>query len=459
MIQPSPERHALLRALPSVDGVLNDPAVQPLLGPHPRALRKRAVQQALEQARRRIREQGGPSFAHADLESALARLTAPKLRRVINATGTVLHTNLGRAPLAEAALARVHEVGRGYCNLEFDLEEGARGSRCAPVVELLQDLTGAEDALVVNNCAAATLLVLTALSQWREAVVSRGELVEIGGGFRVPDVMRQSGCSLVEVGTTNRTRAADYDAACTARTALIVKIHRSNFAIVGFSLEAEISELAEVARRRGVTLFHDLGSGNLERLEGDGLSGEQTVRESVLAGADVVAFSGDKLLGGPQGGIVVGSAELITRIRAHPLYRALRVDKLTLAALEATLGLYRDGRAGEIPARALLLQSEEALEARAGRLEQLLRGAGVAEVRSLAVEGLVGGGALPLARPVSWACTVPSGSPEAWQERLRAEPVPVVVRVADGQLVLDVRCLEDADLERVAASVAVTREG
>jgi L-seryl-tRNA(Ser) seleniumtransferase len=456
---PSTDRQALLRALPPVDELLNDPALGPVLAPHPRALRKRAVQEGVARARSRILATGGPGFCPEDVRAALEALTRPRLRRVLNATGTVLHTNLGRAPLAPEALARVQEIGRGYSNLEYDLDEGARGSRYAPVVDLLRELTGAEDAVVVNNCAAATLLVLTALGQWQEAVVSRGELVEIGGGFRVPDVMRQSGCALVEVGTTNRTRAADYEAACTGRTALLVKVHRSNFAIVGFSQEASVGELAEVGRSRGVPVFHDLGSGNLEPLSADGLSGEQTVRDSVLAGADVVAFSGDKLLGGPQSGIVVGRADLLSRVRAHPLNRALRVDKLTVAALEATLALYRDGRADEVPARALLLQEESALEARALRLQEALMHVGIDDARCLAVEGLVGGGTLPLARPVSWACTVPSATPEEWQERLRRLPLPVVVRVADGQLLLDVRCLAEGDLPEVASALSRTRDG
>ena len=456
MIQPDAVRQQLLRQLPAVEAVLQDPAFVTLLAPHPRAVRKRAVQRAVASVRRRLVEQGGPGLQAADLESALAEINRPNLRRVLNATGTVLHTNLGRAPLAAAALERIQEVGRGYCNLEFDLEEGARGSRYAPVVELLRELTGAEDALVVNNCAAATLLVLAALAQWQEAVVSRGELVEIGGGFRIPDVMRQSGCSLVEVGTTNRTRAADYDAACSRRTALLVKVHRSNFALVGFSEEATLGELVAVGRARGVPVFHDLGCGNLSPLEGEGLTPESTVRESVEAGVDVVAFSGDKLLGGPQAGIIVGRAALLSRVRAHPLNRALRVDKLTVAALEATLALYRDGRERDITAGALLAVDEAVLEDRAESLRGLLLAAGLEEVRTLAVEGQVGGGAMPLARPVSWAVALPSGEPEAWQDRLRAEALPVVGRVVDGQLLLDVRCLEDADLPGLAATMKRT---
>jgi L-seryl-tRNA(Ser) seleniumtransferase len=271
--------------------------------------------------------------------------------------------------------------------------------------------------------------------------------------------MRQSGCALVEVGTTNRTRAADYEAACSARTALLVKVHRSNFAVVGFSQEASVGELARIGKARAIPLFHDLGSGNLESLPGEGLAEEQTVRDSIQQGADVVAFSGDKLLGGPQSGIVVGRADLLARIREHPLNRALRVDKLTVAALEATLTLYRDGRSDEVPARALLLQDEVSLESRAIRLQEALTRAGLEDARCLPVEGLVGGGTLPLARPVSWACTVPSPTPEAWQDRLRRESTPVVVRVADGQVLLDVRCLDDGDLAAVAASVARTRDG
>lgn len=444
---------ALLRELPSIDELLRAPHLQSLLAAHPPKKKVAALRLAVTQARERILQGDPRGFEPADVAQALSTLSAHNLRRVLNATGTVLHTNLGRAPLAEAAIERVAEVSRGYSNLEYDLSEGERGSRYAPVVGLLQTLTSAEDAIVVNNCAAATLLVLSAIAGGKEAVVSRGELVEIGGGFRVPDVMRQSGATLIEVGTTNRTRLSDYELALTERSALLVKVHRSNFAMVGFTEDTSVADLAILGRRREVPVFHDLGSGNLERLEALGLAEETTVRASVEAGADLVAFSGDKLLGGPQAGVIVGRAALIEKVKRHPLNRALRVDKMTVAALEATLELYRDGRGSEVPARALLLTPHEGLQARADRLQALLTRHNVtASVRQ--VNGQVGGGAMPLAEPLSYACAVEAGSPDLLREKLlRAEP-PVIARVADNALLLDVRCLEEADLSAVALAAA-----
>lgn len=447
-----------LRALPSVDAVLGLPELAAALAAHPRPRVVEAVRVSLAAARARLQASGeGRPFNVAEVHRALAALARPRLRPVLNATGVVLHTNLGRAPLAREACAQVAAVAQGYCNLEFDLEEGERGSRFAPVVESLCRLTGAEDALVVNNCAAATLLVLTALAEQREVVVSRGELVEIGGGFRIPDVMRQSHATLVEVGTTNRTRRLDYEQALSERTALVAKVHRSNFALVGFTEEVSVSELAPLCAPRGLPLFVDAGSGHLEPLEVAGLGAEATMRDHVEAGADLVAFSGDKLLGGPQAGIVVGRAALVARLRTHPLHRALRVDKMTVAALEATLELYRSGRADAVPARALLAQSPEALRLRAERLQvELARRAVSAEVVS--VEGQAGGGTLPLARLPSSACRV-EGEPEALLSRLREGEPAVVGRISDGWLVLDVRCVNDVDLAALAQAVAAASSG
>lgn len=447
-----------LRALPSVDAVLGLPELAAALAAHPRPRVVEAVRVSLAAARARLQASGeGRPFNVAEVHRALAALARPRLRPVLNATGVVLHTNLGRAPLASEACAQVAAVAQGYCNLEFDLEEGERGSRFAPVVESLCRLTGAEDALVVNNCAAATLLVLTALAEQREVVVSRGELVEIGGGFRIPDVMRQSHATLVEVGTTNRTRRLDYEQALSERTALVAKVHRSNFALVGFTEEVSVSELAPLCAPRGLPLFVDAGSGHLEPLEVAGLGAEATMRDHVEAGADLVAFSGDKLLGGPQAGIVVGRAALVARLRTHPLHRALRVDKMTVAALEATLELYRSGRADAVPARALLAQSPEALRLRAERLQvELARRAVSAEVVS--VEGQAGGGTLPLARLPSSACRV-EGEPEALLSRLREGEPAVVGRISDGWLVLDVRCVNDVDLAALAQAVAAASSG
>ncbi|WIG96940.1 L-seryl-tRNA(Sec) selenium transferase [Myxococcus sp. SDU36] len=451
-------KNALLRALPSVEQLLRRPSLEPLLSGVPRARAVAALRLAVDRARGRLVASGGPGFEDADVQHALDTLAAPGLRPVHNATGVVLHTNLGRAPLAASAVARVAEVARGYANLEYDLDEGARGSRYAPLVGLLRALTGAEDAVVVNNCAGAVLLVLAALASGRECVVSRGELVEIGGGFRVPEVMRQSGAKLVEVGTTNRTRLLDYSAALGSESALLVKVHRSNFALVGFTEEVEVAELAALGRARGVPVFQDLGAGALVPLKGEGLSRELTVAQAVAAGADVVAFSGDKLLGGPQAGVVVGRSALLARIKAHPLMRALRVDKLTVAALEATLVLYRDGRAEEVPVHRLLAQSPEDLRARAVRLEGLLAGRGV-RARVASVVGQVGGGAMPLAGLPSSACILTLETPETFLDRLRGGRSPVIGRIADGEVLLDVRCLEEEELQAVADAVAAAIPG
>jgi L-seryl-tRNA(Ser) seleniumtransferase len=445
-------KNALLRALPSIEQLLHRPSLAPKLSQLPRARAVAALRLAVDRVRARLLRGEARPFEDADVEAALRTLATPNLRPVLNATGVVLHTNLGRAPLAPEAVARVAEVSRGYSNLEYDLDEGERGSRYAPLVGLLKELTGAEDALVVNNCAGAALLVLASLSAGREGIVSRGELVEIGGGFRVPDVMRQSGAKLVEVGTTNRTRLSDYDSALTPETGVLLKVHRSNFAVVGFTEEVEVAQLAALGRKRGVPVFQDLGSGALVPLTGPGLSREPTVRDAVAAGADVVAFSGDKLLGGPQAGIVVGRAELVARVKKHPLTRALRVDKMTVAALEATLELYRDGRPEAVPTYRLLTQQPDTLRARAERLRALLAAHNV-PVRVDEVSGQVGGGAMPLARLPSWACVLTLGEPAEYVERLRGASVPVIARLSDGEVLLDVRCLAEEELVWVAQAV------
>ena len=444
-----------LRALPSVESVLVSEAGRAALQIHPRPRVVEAIRRVLAVLRTRILQGEAASFSSDALGPALVALGTPGLRPVLNATGVVLHTNLGRAPLAPEALARVEAVARGYSNLELDLESGERGSRFAPLLEPLRTLTGAEDAIVVNNCAAATLLVLTALAEGREVVVSRGELVEIGGGFRIPDVMRQSHATLVEVGTTNRTRRADYERALSPSTALVTKVHRSNFALVGFTEETTVEELARLCQPRGVPLFVDAGSGLLSPLDLPGATGEPTMRSHIEAGADLVAFSGDKLLGGPQAGIVVGRAFWVSRLRAHPLARALRVDKLTVAALEATLRMVQDGRGDEIPARALTLAPEPVLRARADALRRHLEDAGV-DARVVHVEGQVGGGTLPLARPRSWACVL-EGEAEAFATRLRTGEPSVLARIEDGRLVLDVRCIEDPDVAPLAAAAVAAR--
>ncbi len=363
------------------------------------------------------------------------------IERALNATGVIVHTNLGRAPLAEEAIAQVVETARGYSNLELDLREGVRGSRQDHVAAILRRLTGAEGALVVNNNAAAVLLALAALGEGREVIVSRGELIEIGDGFRIPDVLARSGARLVEVGTTNRTRAQDYERAIGPETALLLRVHQSNFRVVGFTEQPQLEELAAVARRHGLPLVDDQGSGALADL-----SGEPSARESLAAGSDLVCFSGDKLLGGPQAGIAAGRAELVERLRRHPLQRALRADKLTLAALEGTLRLYLDAPE-RIPVLRMLRQDAETVRVRAQRLAALAGGTVEETV------GRVGGGALPLAELPSFACAVD----ESLAAPLRAGEPPVVGVVRDGKLLLDCLTLADAEIEEVAAAVADAR--
>ncbi|HEY3184514.1 MAG TPA: L-seryl-tRNA(Sec) selenium transferase [Gaiellaceae bacterium] len=421
-----------LRDLPSVDELART-ADDPLAVD--------AARSVLARAREEIRAGAEPGDLEARLRDELAAVRRPSLRRVLNATGVIVHTNLGRAPLAAEALARVNEIGRGYSNLEYSLAEGTRGSRQDHVAAILRRLTGAEAALVVNNNAAAVLLALAALAEGREVLVSRGELIEIGDGFRIPDVLARSGARLVEVGTTNRTRAADYDAAVTSDTALLLRVHQSNFRVVGFASLPSLRELASVARRHELPLVDDLGSGAFATFED-----EPSARESLVAGADLVCFSGDKLLGGPQAGIVVGRADLVERLRRHALQRALRADKLTLAALEGTLQLYLDAPE-RIPVVRMLREETTAVRARAERLAVAVGG----EVEETVAR--VGGGALPLAELPSFACAVA----EELAAPLRAHEPPVVGIVRDGRLLLDCRTLADDEVDEVAAAVAAAR--
>jgi L-seryl-tRNA(Ser) seleniumtransferase len=424
-----------LRDLPSVDELAratDDP------------LAVDAARAVLAQARDEIRAGVDPGELTARVRAELAALRRPSLRRVLNATGVIVHTNLGRAPLPAAALEHVVEAARGYSNLEYDLQGGARGSRQDHVAAILRRLTGAEAALVVNNNAAALLLALAALAEGREVLVSRGELIEIGDGFRIPDVLARSGARLVEVGTTNRTRVADYERAVNDETALVLRVHQSNFRVVGFTEQPGLGELAALARRHRLQLLDDLGSGALVDL-----ADEPTARTALAAGADLVCFSGDKLLGGPQAGIVVGGADLVERLRRHPLHRALRIDKLGLAALEATLLLYLEpGRAlREVPVLRMLHEEASGVLARAERLAAQVGG----EVEETV--GRVGGGALPLTELASFACAVE----ESLAAPLRAHAPPVVGIVRDGRLLLDCRSLDDTEADEVAAAVRACR--
>jgi L-seryl-tRNA(Ser) seleniumtransferase len=394
--------------------------------------------------------------AAAGVEEVAARATAllandaaRSLRRVINATGVILQTNLGRAPLSERAIAAMNDAARGYTNLEFDLDSGGRGSRHEHVRALIRDTTGAEDGLVVNNNAAALLMVLQVLAPGREVMVSRGQAVEIGGGFRIPDVLQQSGAQLVEVGTTNRTYARDYEAAWRDMTAAILRVHTSNFKIVGFTASPTGRELANVAHERGGLLFDDLGSGCLIDTAPFGLAHEPTVQESIADGADLVLFSGDKLLGGPQCGVIAGRADLISPLRAHPLARALRVDKITIAALSATLQTYVDGRHfDEIPVWKMLSLDAVSIRRRAQRWARAA-GAGAAVV---ADRSMVGGGSLPTEGVPTWCASVPRrDGATAYATSLRSGPLPIIARISGGAVLLDPRTVSPSDDSAVAA--------
>jgi L-seryl-tRNA(Ser) seleniumtransferase len=449
-----------LRALPSVDALLRAPEVAALrerVGAARLLAFARAVTDELRGEMRDEGRDGHPTreslLAEAGRRLALAveRDASQSLRRVINATGVVLHTNLGRAPLSEAARRAVSQEAAGYCTLEYDAETGARGRRGARVEELLTELTGAEAALVVNNCAAAALLVLAALARDGETVVSRGELVEIGGDFRVPDVMAQSGTRMVEVGTTNRTRLSDYERAVNERTRLLMRVHPSNYRIVGFTAAPALSELATLAHERGLLLYEDAGSGALIDLAPYGLEGEPVIRDSITQGADLVSFSGDKLLGGAQAGLVVGRREAVERLRRFPLYRALRADKLALAALEATLDSYRRGAAvREVPALRMLAATREETGRRTQDFAERLRALSSSGALSFEiVEGssAVGGGSAPTTHPPTalLALSHASLSADALDSALRRSSPPVVARILDGRVVIDLRTVAEAE--------------
>jgi len=450
------------RSLPSVDQALQRPEVQALAAGYGRAAVLRALRDTLAALRERIAAGASlPADAASELagllQERLEQATRPSLRRVINATGVVVHTNLGRAPLAAAAAARVAEVASGYSNLEYDLASGERGQREVHAESRLSALLDVEAALVVNNCAAAVLLAVNTLAEGREVLVSRGELVEIGGSFRIPDVLRKAGARLREVGTTNRTRLSDYRAALSADTALVLKVHPSNFRIVGFTEETDVAELSALAREAGVPLMEDQGSGLLFRLEGE-LAAEATVRGSLAAGVEVVTFSGDKILGGPQAGLLVGPRRLLSPMRTNPLYRALRVDKMTLAALDATLLEHESGRAGERVPVLRMIQADRAelrrrAEALAAALAERAPGLRPAVIETTSA---VGGGAAPVAELKTAAVSLDPGPAGADRlaAALRAGSPPVVVRVADDRVVVDLRTVPAEDEAVLLAALA-----
>ena len=444
------------RQLPSIDALLAGPGVAALLAAHPRALVVKAARAAVDAAR----DHGGtapPEGWDAAVRAAVERFAEPSLAPVINATGVVLHTNLGRAPLAPAAVAALTRIAHGYSALEYDLGRGARGSRHAHCRDLLIELTGAADALVVNNAAGALLLALSALggAQGGAAIVSRGELVEIGGSFRIPDIMARSGAKIVEVGTTNRTHPHDYERALTPDSKILLKVHRSNFQVTGFTADVAVVELAELAHARGLACVYDLGSGLLINLSGWGLSGEPTVPEAVASGADLIAFSGDKLLGGPQAGILVGSAAAIAACRADPIARTVRADKLSLAALEATLALYRDKDVAvrEIPVLRMLTEDLEGVKRRANAL---LQGVG-ASAELIEGDSEVGGGSFPGAKLKTWLVGIRHPAPDTYLAQLRSFDPPIIARVAGSRVLLDARTIFPEQVETVIA--ALTADG
>lgn len=442
------ELNKLMRGLPSIEKLLQAEPLRALAEDVPHELLVEMARQTLEETRQLIRheqvQEGELSLG--ELAGRAARKTAQtlesNLREVINATGVILHTNLGRAPLSQAATAAVVQVAGAYNNLEYDLESGERGSRLSHVESLIARLSGAEAGIAVNNNAAALFMLLTTFAQGKEVILSRGQAVEIGGGFRIPDVMAQSGTRLVEVGTTNKTYAQDYAAAITPQTAMLMRVHSSNFKIIGFTASAKLEELAGIAASHGVLLVDDLGSGTLIDTARFGLSHEPTVQESIQAGADLVTFSGDKLLGGPQAGLIAGKKELITRLKKHPLARALRLDKMTLAALQATLQHYLRGEAErKIPIWQMIARSPESLREQAAHWQTQLT---TAWPGASIVEGLstIGGGSLPGETLPTWLLALPvplQSSVNNLQAQLRAYRPPVIGRVERGILLFDPR--------------------
>ncbi|MCO5179270.1 MAG: L-seryl-tRNA(Sec) selenium transferase [Candidatus Promineofilum sp.] len=441
----SPGR-AALRDLPSIDRLLRAPGAGELVDAFGRAPATDALRAVLDETRAALlgRAAGGDIPPDFELVSAarerLAAALAPTLRPVINATGVIIHTNLGRAPLSAAALAAAQQAAEGYATLEYDLDEGRRGSRAVHAEHLLTRLTGAEAALVVNNNAAAVLLMLAALCRDQEVIISRGQLVEIGGGFRIPDVLAQSGARLVEVGTTNRTHRRDYADAITADTAAILAVHHSNYKIIGFAGQPDLADLAATAHEQGLLLLFDQGSGALRDVGVYGLEPEPTVLDGIKAGCDVVAFSGDKLLGGPQAGILIGRAALIERLRRHPLARAVRADKLALAALAATLTHYLTDDPAAIPVWRMIARPLDDIAAEAEAWAARLRSAGL-DAATTPGESFVGGGSLPgQSLPTRVVAVTPHDvGPDELAARLRAAPTPVIARIRDGRLLLDPR--------------------
>jgi L-seryl-tRNA(Ser) seleniumtransferase len=457
----------LFRMIPAVDRLLEDPALKELSTSYPRTLILRVIHEVLDELRNGI-DRGeiekdskalSPETISVMLKERLELANRPSLKNVINATGIVIHTNLGRSILAERVIKRFREISGGYSNLEYNLVEGKRGSRYTHVEGILKELTSAEAAMVVNNNAAAVLISLETLARNCEVIVSRGELVEIGGSFRIPDVMKKSGARMVEVGTTNKTHLEDYEEAIGPETAIILKVHKSNFQIVGFNEEVERPVLVELGKKYGLPVVEDLGSGCLVDFSKYGLSWEPTVQEVLADGVDLVSFSGDKLLGGPQAGIILGRKDLVEAIKKNQLNRALRIDKLTLLALEETLNIYRDERTAlkEIPTLRMICQPYDTLKAKARRLIRMIDKSARESFDIELVKGFskVGGGALPLLElPTRLLRLIPGKiSANFINERLKSYDPPVIVRVEQDSVLFDVRTIQDNELKTVAMAI------
>ncbi len=459
----------LLRNLPSIDHLLRRESLQTLITAAGHAAVRDRLREVLDELRQEIVSANGNPNSYADaakltdeieqrLQARFAHRQQTQTQRVINATGVVLHTNLGRAPLSQAALNAINDVAGEYCNLEYDLTSGQRGKRGTGLEASLRELLTCEAAAVVNNCAAAVLLTLNTLAEGGEVIVSRGELIEIGGSFRIPDVIAKSGARIHEVGTTNRTRLADYERAINEQTKVILRCHPSNYRITGFTEKPALAELAKLARQRGLPLFEDLGSGCFIDLNPLGIHDEPTVAESLASGASVVAFSGDKLLGGPQAGIILGEAEIVKRIKSNPLMRALRVGKLTYAALEATIASYLNGRAvQEIPVQAALHASKETIKRRARAfLRRAKRLGNSLQFDLMDGHSVIGGGSAPQTQlPTTLIAVTASGfSASQLEERLRLNSPPVIARIVDDQLTLDLRTVTEAGEREILTALA-----
>jgi L-seryl-tRNA(Ser) seleniumtransferase len=455
------DKQPYLRTLPAVDEFLRHPQIQSHLKNFSKEMVVGSIRRVMDRKRQAIlssaslQEAASVKVASKELltavEEEIAKTTHPSLRRVINATGVILHTNLGRAPLAPEVLQYIAEIAGGYSNLEFDLNSGERGSRYEPVEKILRQITTAESALVVNNNAGAVFLALNTLAEGKEVIVSRGQLVEIGGSFRIPDVMKKSGAHLVEVGTTNRTHLEDYERAINEKTALLLKVHSSNFRILGFTAEVSLKDLVALGRAKGLPVMEDLGSGCFVDLSRYGMEKEPTVQEAIEAGADMITFSGDKLLGGPQAGIILGRKKYLDLIKKNPLNRALRIDKLTLAGLEFTLRAYWDPAQAieKVPVLRMLTCPAEKLERRAKRLQRQFNRnlASFCEVRIREAFSPVGGGALPLqGLPARVLALRPLKiSVARTEERLRKSDPPVIARIQEGEILLDLRTVEEKE--------------